>query len=147
METWQVAVLIFSFFTLAGFAKGMFESKKGNSFESAGVFNLIGAFVWGDAVVFGLFFSFFSLVSIMLKDFLLFWLGISLFWLVRSVGETVYWLNQQFSTINRNPPEKLLFHKLFKNDSIWFVYQIFWQCLTVAFLLSSIYLAKLWFKS
>ncbi|MBU2577329.1 hypothetical protein KKA69_00690 [Patescibacteria group bacterium] len=147
MEDWQVVILIFSLFSLAGFVKGITESRKGNSFNKTGIFNLIGAFVWGDAVVFGLFFFIFSLFSLLLADFFLFLLGISLFWVVRSIGETIYWLNQQFSTLKRNPPEKLLFHKFFKNDSIWFVYQIFWQCLTVIFLLSSIYLTKLWFRN
>ncbi|RJR24944.1 hypothetical protein C4578_01960 [Candidatus Microgenomates bacterium] len=145
MENWQIIALSLGLFSLMGFVKGLLEAKKNNSFCSAGVFNLIGAFVWADAVVFGLFFFFFSLVSIVLNDFILFLLGISLFWLVRSVGETVYWLNQQFSDLKHNPPERFLIYKFFKNDSVWIIYQIFWQCLTVVFLLSSIYLVKLWF--
>ena len=31
------------------------------------------------------------------------WLVVSLFWVVRSTGEMIYWLNQQFSELNKNP--------------------------------------------
>jgi len=59
----------------------------------------------------------------------------------------MYWLHQQFSTLERNPPKSLLGYRFFGNDSIWFVYQIFWQCVTVIAVIASIYTAWLWLGS
>ena len=103
-----------------------------------------GAFVWGDAVVFGLFWFLISTASLLLKDWLLFWLVYSLFWVMRSLGETIYWLNQQFAVEKRDAPEKYWIYKIFKNESVWFVMQISWQCATVVSLVAAIYLASLW---
>lgn len=99
-----------------------------------------GIFVWGDGVILGTFWFVISVVSLLLKNWYLFLLFISSFWFIRSLGETIYWLSEQFSTKNRNPPETLFGYKLFKNDSIWFVYQTFYQCLTVITLVITIYL-------
>lgn len=110
--------------------------------------NLIwmGSFVWADAVVFSLFWILTSLICIILHDWLLFWLATSLFWSIRSFGETMYWLHEQFSTRRRNPPETLKFHTFFQDESIWFIYQIVWQCATVFSLIASIYFASRWIQ-
>jgi hypothetical protein len=84
------------------------------------------------------------LVTWWLNDWLLFWLIVSVFWAVRSWGETIYWLNQQFSTIERNPPKKHILYPIFHNDSVWFVHQIIWQCVTVISIVVSLYFGRLW---
>lgn len=129
------------------FLKGYREAViKKNPYGRAPYLFWLGIFVWGDALIFALFWFVSSLISLILKDWLLFWLLISSFWLVRSLGETIYWLNEQFATIKRNPPETLIGHFLLKNDSIWFIYQIFWQCFTVVSLVATIFLAYNWLK-
>ena len=146
MENWQTAIVVFFLiFSMSGFAIGINESKnRKNAYGKAGIFNLIGAFVWGDVVIFSIFWILVSLVCLILNDWVLFLLIYSVFWLVRSIGETIYWFNQQFSSINRNPPKEMWFFKYFHNDSVWFVYQIYWQCLTVVTIITSVYLTHLW---
>jgi len=107
-------------------------------------YEVLGGFVWGDVVVFGLFWFLVSIAVLYLQDWILFLLIVSLFWLVRSLGETIYWLNQQFTPRSNNHPKQYLATKIFKNDSVWFAHQIFWQCVTVVTIITSIYLAKLW---
>lgn len=149
MDFWQKwVVLVFSLFSLLVSIKGFYESaKKNNSYGETVPLVWMGIFVWGDAVIFGLFWFLAALICFLLKDWVLFLLIISVFWLVRSLGETIYYFNQQFSTINRQPPKKLRGYQFFKNDAIWFVYQIFCQCLTVVSIITTIYLANLWLKT
>lgn len=124
---------------------GLYQSARRNNVfgETPGMWWL-GIFVWGDALVFGLFWFLVSIAIWFLQDWLLFILVISIFWLVRSVGETIYWFLQQFSTITRNEPKNLIGYRLVKNDAIWFINQIFWQCITVVTAITSLYVAKLW---
>lgn len=147
MEIWQKIILLsLSAFSFIGFLKGIKESKdKKNPYGSTKIFVLVGSFVQGDTVVFGLFWTLTSITILILNDWILFLLTLSVFWVVRSFGETIYWFNQQFSNINRNPPEKYWSHKYFPQDSLWFIHQIFWQCITVISLIFTIYFAKVWF--
>lgn len=139
---------IFAVFNALIFLKALHECKnKKNAFGLTPRLGWMGAFVWGDAVVFGLFWAMVSLAVLFLQDWLLFWLIASVFWLVRSVGETIYWFNEQFATVHRNPPKSLRGYFLFHNDSIWFVYQIIWQCTTVVAVIASLYFAKLWLQT
>lgn len=146
MEFWQKAFLIgFTAVSLIGLVRSLYEcKKKKNPYGVTYFYRLFGAFVWADLVVFSAFWILASLISYVLHSWVLFLLFIAMFWVVRSVGETQYWFHQQFSTIQRNPPEKFWFHKIFHNDSVWFVYQIFWQCVTVISVILSLYLIKLW---
>lgn len=141
-------IVIYGALSFIFFIKGLYESvKKKNSFGETAFLSWLGIFVWGDAVIIGLFWFLSSLVCLLVKDWILFLLILSVFWVVRSMGETSYWFNQQFSTINRNPPERLRGYRLFKNDSIWFIYQIYWQCVTVVSIIATIYFANLWLRS
>jgi hypothetical protein len=106
-----------------------------------------GIFVWGDAPVIGVFWSGISVASWWYGDWNLFGLLSSLFWVVRTFGETGYWLNQQFSTLERNPPEKLWGYGWWSNDSIWFVYQITHQIILVFALLGVIYFGHQWLEA
>jgi len=99
-----------------------------------------GIFVWGDAVVLGFFWSTVSLASILTHNLHFFLVVQAVFWMVRSSGEIVYWLLQQFSSHKRDLPHTLLGHTLFPGESIWFAYQLFWQ---VVLVISSVILVYL----
>lgn len=146
MQNWQQYLVFFmGALGLFGLSKGYFESKyKKNAFGLTRWLNIIGSFVWADAVVFGLFWLIFAGVSLVLNDWWLFLFGTAVFWAVRGLGETQYWIAQQFSSKNRNPVETLLFHEIFHDDSIWFVYQIFWQCVAVIAVIASMYFGAHW---
>jgi hypothetical protein len=146
MNIWQ-QILLYSYLlsSLVFFIKSLHETKnKKRVYGSTPYLFFLGAFVWGDMLVLGPFWITAAFFSLILKDWYLFLLIISLFWSVRSLGEIIYWLNEQFAGKNRNPPHTLKFHKLINNDAIWFVYQLFWQCVLVISIISSIYIAKLW---
>lgn len=150
MTNWQTfLIFIYSLYAFSGIVKGYIECKnKKNAFGASPFYTLLGAWVWGDVLVFGVFWLLVSLSFIFIfKNWHLYLLTQSVFWTVRSFGEINYWMNQQFSTINRNPPKNLLFHDIFHNDSIWFVYQTIWQCLGVIGIILSIYFTYLWTSS
>ncbi|KUK79178.1 MAG: hypothetical protein XD95_0566 [Microgenomates bacterium 39_7] len=136
----------FLFVSLTCCILGLKKSKSGNTNTETPQLFFIGAFVWADVVVLGLFWSLVSVVVLILQDWLLFWLVVSVFWVVRSAGEVFYWLNQQFSSQERNPPQKFWLFKFFPNDSVWFVIQVYWQCLLVVSIIASVYLFSIWLK-
>lgn len=145
MTTLELSLIVVcGLISLLALIKGFYEVyKKDNPFGQPFILFFLGIFVWGDAVILGLFWFLASLICFLLQDWLLFLLIISVFWLVRSLGEISYWINQQFSPIIRNPPKTLFAYRWFKNDSIWFIYQLVWQCLLVISILTTIYLANL----
>ena len=104
-------------------------------------------YVWGDVFIFSIFWILISMFCIVINNFYLFLTFVSLFWVVRSFGETIYWFNQQFSNVKREPAEKVMFYSIVKNDSVWFIQQIMNQCITVVALVASIYFATLWIRS
>lgn len=119
------------------------EVKRGNTFKTTPWLLPIGVFVWGDGVVMGLFWILWAVLVALLNNLyasILLW---SLFWIVRSLGEVIYWLNQQFSTIKRNNPKDLMGGKIF-GEGIWFIYQIIWQCVLVVMLFVSVWAFKNW---
>ncbi len=141
-------LLAFSIFNFLIFLKGFYESKyKNNAFGLTRPLVFIGVFVWADAVIFGLFWVMASLITYFLQDWYLFLLITSIFWVVRSLGEVIYWLNQQFSTLKRNPIENLPWQSIFHNDSVWFVHQIIWQCVMAISLVFTIYLSHMWLQT
>jgi len=104
----------------------------------------LSIFVWADAVVFGAFLGLSALICFLFSDFILFLLILSLFWLVRSIGETIYWFCEQFATNHKNPVDTLPFQNVFHGEAIWFVFQIFMQCVTVVTAITTVYLFSLW---
>lgn len=149
----KLLLIIFSLFNLLTVFYGFYKCRyKAHTYGITWWLYPLGIFVWGDAIIFGLFWSLTGLLTLILNDWLLFLLIFSVFWLVRSIGETVFWLNQQFTTVNRYPPEQLLGHKIFQgkiveeNDAIWFVNQIFMQAVTVITIITTIYLTHLWLQ-
>jgi hypothetical protein len=143
---WQNIFLIFlEIFSFFVFLKSFYESKyRKNVFGLTRPLLPLGIFVWADGVVLGIFWQLVSVLSLIAKSWLLFLLLVSIYWTVRGVGETIYWLNQQFSILNRNPPCTLPWQNIFHNDSIWFIHQLIWQCITVFGLLGTIHLLHLW---
>lgn len=118
--------------------------RRSNAFTETPLLSILGIFVWGDALIFAPFWLLVAGVGIFLQDWYLVVLTFSLFWLVRSIGETIYWFNQQFSTIERNPPQRLRGYGLVKSDAVWYLYQIYWQCITVISIVTSIYFGAVW---
>jgi hypothetical protein len=116
MQSWQkIFLLVYSLINLVVFVKGFYECKyKKNAYGLTPYLILLGIIAWGDAVVFCLFWIGASLVSFMLNDWYLFLLIVAVFWVIRSLGETIYWFNQQFSGVNRNPPKKFTYIQFFK---------------------------------
>lgn len=141
--------MAFGMFCAFGAMKAYRECRYGNN--AVGLtpwFYVIGAFVWGDVLVFGIFWTLVSMTVFFLQDWILFLLIFSVFWLVRSLGETIYWFNQQFSKIVWHPAKKLPGYNLVKNDyAIWFVYQIVMQCILVVSIIATIYLSSRWLSS
>lgn len=143
----QTIVEIFGLINSLLFLKGFYVTKfKKGAYQPTRPLFFLGMFVWGDVVIFGLFWIISSLVALYLKDWYLFLLTISVYWLIRSLGETIYWIAQQFSNIKRNPPEKLMGYSIFQNDSIWFAYQTAWQCVMIISIIFTIYFAHTWLQ-
>lgn len=138
------------FFALSGFLSSLYgvwrcKHKKDN-LGLVGPFIIFGAFVWADLVIFGFFWTLFSLTCLFIADWTLFLLGLSIFWLIRSFGETIYWFNQQFSEKKRSSINMFFFAKIFNNDlyTLWFIMQIVFQCVCVVSAISTIYFAREW---
>jgi len=144
-----IIVIVYAVISIIVFLRSLFESIKNNknSYGDTHFLYPLGIFVWGDGIIIGAFWIISSIISLLLNDFLLFLLIIAVFWAVRSYGEATYWFNQQFSPIIRNPAEKLIGYKYIKKDSIWFMYQVLWQCILIISIIISIYLATLWVKT
>ena len=147
MESWQqLTVTLFGSLNAIFFVVGLAKSRNKKGMQIAYPLVPIGIFVWADAVPIALFWVVSSVISVVLGDWTLFLLLFSVFWLVRSVGETIYYFNQQFSTVVRQPGKDLPGYKLFNDEYIiWFVYQVVTQLVTVVSIVSSVYLFSLWF--
>lgn len=143
MENWQQIIVWVVGGLAIGFAvAGFVKSRTGKAYGKFWLLNIIGAFVWGDAIIFGPFWAVASVIVIWMQSWWLFEIIFLCFWLVRSVGETIYWLNQQFSSVIREKPEKMLLHRFVKSNAVWFLMQIWWQCISVATLVLLILLLK-----
>jgi hypothetical protein len=146
MELWQILLSIFAIFNFLLFIKAYKECKNKNAYGLTRFLQPLGMFVWGDVFVFSIFWTLVSMICVAFSDLYLFFLTASLFGVVRSFGETIYWFNQQFSNINREAPERVGLYSLFQSDSVWFVQQIKSQCMTVVFLVLSICFGALWVR-
>jgi len=143
MENWQAYLIIVYGILAAIFAIfGIVKSGSGKSYKRFWPLNAIGGFVWGDATIFGIFWVILSVISLLTKNWFLFELVFVCFWLVRSVGETIYWFLQQFSEAKREPPERIWFYRYIKSDAVWFIFQIWWQCICVISLVLLILLLR-----
>lgn len=103
-----------------------------------------GSFVWADHIILGPFWILISLACYLLQDMLLFMLVFSVFWLARSTGEVLYWFLQQFHPRAGNEPEQYWINRHAPGEAVWFLHQIFWQCIAVLALILTIYFAYHW---
>ncbi|HLE49327.1 MAG TPA: hypothetical protein VI819_04850 [Patescibacteria group bacterium] len=90
----------------------------------------LGIFVWGDALLITPFWIFVTFWFLITKNVFVVKIAFISFWLIRSLGEAIYWINEQFATNKKNKPEKFIHFRLLKNDSVYFVNQVFWQVIT-----------------
>lgn len=138
---------LFASLILSGIAitiASVYQSKKGNSFAITYYLFPLGIFVWGDGIVFGPLWTLAGVFFGLISDLIGLFLFISIFWIVRSAGETIYWLNEQFVKDHRNDYKKMLGHALVKNESVYFLHQITFQSILVISIMSTIYFAHLW---
>jgi hypothetical protein len=131
-------------YTLTASISGYYKSTRGQTNSLAKPFYPLGIFVFADALIIGPFWIAVSLFFLLYPSFILLGLVFSVFWAVRSFGETIYWLNQQFSSITREPPQKFWLHKLVKNDSVWFLNQLMAQITLVISLIATVILLRLY---
>jgi hypothetical protein len=117
---------------------------RGRAFQTTPYLVWMGIFVWADALIIGPFWVFTSLISIILNDGILFCLIASVFWIVRAMGEVVYWIQEQFASKHRNTPQSLWGESLFRGELIWVIYQLMWQCISVAAIILAIYFGYMW---
>ena len=137
-----IFLILFLCYSIFGCVLSLWQVyKKHNFFGLCPVLLPLGAFVWVDGVIFSVFWIFILGICLILKSFLLFLLVYSVFWAVRSLGEVIYWIHEQFTTNHRNPPHTLgIAYKLFPNESVWIAMQIFWQIMLVLSILCTIVL-------
>lgn len=113
---------------IAGYVKTI---KNRNPYGHAFWFLPLGVFVWGDALVFGLFWMIATAGIWLWGSWQVLAFIYSLFWLIRSLGEVQYWLLVQFSSVKREPAENHVLFPLIKSDAVWFMHQVIWQCVAV----------------
>ncbi len=150
MSYWQsIFISLFGIIAFLTFIQSLFkcQTHEGRVGKPYRICELYGSFVWADHVVFGLFWTVMAFVALLLQDWIFFLLTISLFWFIRSIGETVYWILQQFLPRKGNEPEKYWINKIVTGEGVWFIHQIIWQCVSVITLLTSIYLTFLWLSN
>lgn len=147
MNIWQGILALVVVYSLTAFIKGYYYTRvKNNPYGLSHWFNPISAYVWADAVIFGLFFFFASILCLILGDFILFLLIISVFWTVRSLGESMYWFLEQFAGSHRNPEHTLFISKWFPRNSSWIAHQIINQCIATIGIIASVYLFMIWLR-
>jgi hypothetical protein len=148
MFEWQKGILLLIIlFNLLIFFEGIHESReKKNAYGFTPVLFPLGIFVWGDAILIGLFWACVALVCLFINDWILFLLIFAAFWTIRAFGESIYWFNQQFSKVIRYKPEDLPFYFYTQNDAAYFMHQVFAQLVSVVALIFTIYYASLWIR-
>lgn len=146
MEPWQGKIVLGVItYAIVCFLVGTYQSKKHNYLGVSYLFYPLGAYVWADCVIFGLFFAVSFSTIYYLKNWSLFLAFYFVFQAIRTFGESIYWFNQQFSTVNRNPAKNQWPYFFFKDEyTVWFIYQIMWQCACAVSAILAIYFTYQW---
>jgi len=143
MENWQLVLLsLYAVIAVIYGIIGLWMSSRSKAHKKFLPLNIIGAFVWGDAAILGWFWLAVVIASLISDSWFLFELIFLCFWLIRALGEVLYWFNQQFSQKELEPPEQIWFYPLFRNNSVWFIFQLWWQCITAVVIVLLILLLK-----
>jgi hypothetical protein len=101
-----------------------------------------GAFIWGDLLIFGLFWGIACIILSKLNNHYYYFLTLYSFWLIRSIGETMYWFTQQFSQIENPWPNyypHIAFLQTITPKEIWVFHQLIWQSICIISLIGLIY--------
>lgn len=131
-EALSLVLIVIFFYSLVAAVLGAWQTlSRRNPYGLALPFLPLGVFVWGDALVLGIFWMGVVMVLSWWPDWRLFGLIVSAFWAVRSAGEMVYWLNRQFSVAQREPAEDHFLYRWVHSDAVWFLHQLIWQCVLV----------------
>ena len=139
---------IYFIYSTIALASGYYHAiKKQNPFGLTPWLFFIGSFVWGDALLLGLFWSIVSAMCVVFNQVHLFVFTYSVFWIIRSFGEVQYWMHQQFTSVIRDQPETLWLHRFVRSSAVWFMYQVFWQCFAVISIVSSVFFGWVWINS
>jgi hypothetical protein len=134
----QSIVILYGLVSLVAFVKGWYEVKHNANRHGLTPFGLLGIFIWTDAVVIGLFWVLASIFILLVDKWLIGLLIIVLFWVVRSAGEALYWILQQFATKKLDEPETVPWHNIFPGQSVYIAQQVWWQMVLVTSLLATI---------
>ena len=137
-------------YSLLCFVKGFLECRKKNYRGQRGalIFYPLGAYVFADAVVLGPFWAVSAAILLYFNNWWLFWTYYFVFLSIRNLGETIYWFNQQFSTIERNPGKERPLWRYFQDEhTVHFIYQLLWQCASVFPMVLAIYSSYRWISS
>lgn len=142
-------LLIFTLLTVFTF----FKIRKGKQIAEH-IYHLgfiLGSFVWEDLFLLSIYFSILSGVTIYFQQIKLFLLGFVIFWLVRSLGETIYWFLQQFIVPQHHPLNVDLHfnivRKIFGNISTqqcMVLFQVLLQIITMFSIIALIFILKNW---
>lgn len=138
MLVWQqILIIIFLLYSLVGLGFSIWQIYKQNNFFGLCPLLLpFGAFVWIDGVILCAFWIVFLGITLVVSSWKFFFLVYGVFWMVRSLGEIIYWIHEQFAVHHRNLPHTLgLAYKLFPNESVWIVMQLFWQIVLIVSIL------------
>ncbi len=138
----RLVVIVYGTISTVAFIKGFYEVKFNANRHGLAPFGLLGIFVWTDAVVIGLFWIFASIFTLAVDSINIALLILSLYWVVRSGGEVLYWMLQQFADKKLDKPEDVPWHNLFPGQSVYIAQQIWWQMVLVVSLLATVVLLK-----
>ena len=137
----MLLIFLYGFFAFVSLALGIRQTYfRKNPYGLTPQLIIYGIFVWGDAIIIGLFWTVVSLITVLTGNTSFFLITQAVYWIVRSMGEIIYWFLQQFAETKRDLPKTLAFHQFFPGESIWFAYQLFWQIVLVISIISLIYL-------
>jgi len=108
-----------------------------------------GAFVWEDMLVFGFLHFLISAISIYFDNSQIWLIGFLVFWIIRSLGETLYFFLQQFIEPKHHPHEIhnhfMALHRILgdiSDQKAFILVQIFMQSITVLSTLALIYVLR-----
>ena len=126
LSAWQVSLGNFAVFTPSFYLFGL----------------PFGAFVWGDLLVFSLLWFVISIILLKLNSQKFFWIALYSFWLIRSLGEAIYWFLAQFNPHTVPWPTFFARTGIFSSLTdleVYVAFQVFWQSLAVLSLIGLIY--------